>query len=391
MITGGNRALPYWRLSGFYFFYFALLGAWMTYWPLYLKKIDFSYQQIGLIAGTMMATKIFAPSVWGWLAAKTQQRTWIIRMGACFALLFFCFVPSIKTFWSMVVIIVLFSFFWNAILAQFEVVTLSHLLGGNEHRYSHIRLWGSIGFIVLVVSLGVFFDYVDLQYLPWVIITILVVLVFNSFITAENPKLINDPKSKPALFTIVKHPVVIAFFCCCFLLQLSHGPYYTFFSVLLEDYHYSRTMIGLLWSLGVFAEVIIFMVMHRLLARFNLRIILLVTLVLSALRWLLIAFFVEHLPVLLFAQCLHAASFGSFHAVAIELIRHYFKRGNEGHGMALYSGITFGAGGAIGSVMSGQLWEVLYLNSFLISAAFCVLASLIASRVYIEDDVNESV
>ena len=141
--------------------------------------------------------------------------------------------------------------------------------------------------------------------------------------------------------------------CPIFLLQFSHGPYYTFLSVYLEMHGYSRGQTGLLWSLGVVAEVVLFLVMHRLLARFTLRQILLASLALTALRWLLIGAWVDVLPLLIFAQCLHAASFASYHAAAVELVRTLFAGGNEGQGMALYSGISYGAGAASGALVSG--------------------------------------
>jgi PPP family 3-phenylpropionic acid transporter len=170
----------------------------------------------------------------------------------------------------------------------------------------------------------------------------------------------------------LRKPAVLAFFAVSFFLQLSHGPYYTFFSIYLEAQAYSRTLIGGLWSLGVIAEVLLFLFMHRVLASFSLRVIVLWSLGLSALRWLLIAYFVEYPAVLVLAQCLHAASFGSFHAAGIEIIRHWFT-GHHGQGMALYSGLSFGLGGACGALLSGWGWDF--------SAQQCFLAAAVAAGV----------
>ena len=59
--------MPYWRLSGFYLFYFATLGALVPYWSLYLKGLGFSAVEIGELVAILMATKIVAPNIWGWI------------------------------------------------------------------------------------------------------------------------------------------------------------------------------------------------------------------------------------------------------------------------------------------------------------------------------------
>lgn len=368
--------VPYWRLSSFYFFYFAVLGAWLPFLPLYLQSLDFDAKAIGYISGVMMATKVFAPSLWAWLADRLGQRIQIVRLGALASVFIFCTIFVEQTFWWLVVVIAGFSFFWNAILAPFEVITLQHL-GKRYQRYSQIRVWGSIGFILLVVALGLLFDYVAITWLPWIVLLLLLGIVVSSFFVSESHAADNSVSRKESFFKVVKKPEVIAFIFICFLMQVSHGPYYTFFSVYLESHGYSRGITGLLWSLGVIAEVIVFIVMHKLLGHFSLKKIMLGSLLLGAVRWLLIAFFVDSMPILLVAQVLHAATFGSFHAFAVEVIRRVFNGGLEGHGMALYSGLSFGAGGAVGAVLSGYLWAVMPASTFIMAAACCFVAAII--------------
>jgi PPP family 3-phenylpropionic acid transporter len=125
--------------------------------------------------------------------------------------------------------------------------------------------------------------------------------------------------------------------------------------------------------------------MHKLLQRYSLYAIMLVSLLLSVLRWLLIAFFVDNVALLIFAQCLHAASFGTFHAFAVEMVRRIFGGGLEGQGMALYSGLSFGGGGAVGAVLSGWLWDIDPMLIFIMAAVACLLATIIGG-IFIRDD-----
>lgn len=375
--TANSTAVPYWRLSSFYFFYFAVLGAWLPFWPLYLEHQGFDAAAIGYIAGITMATKIVAPSLWGWLADRSGRRMSIVRGGSLAALVIFPAIFIHPSFFWVALVIAAYSFFWNAVLAQFEVATLSHL-GDQYQRYSQIRVWGSVGFIIAVSLLGLSFDYISITWLPWIVCTLLAGIWLSSLLVNEKVEVATRTGPRPSLMAVLKQPNVIAFLFTCFLLQVSHGPYYTFFSVYLEDHGYSRTITGLLWSLGVLAEVVVFIVMHRLLTRFSLRQIMIASLALSVVRWLLIGFYVDNWQVLLFAQCLHAATFGSYHAFAVEMVRRIFGGGLEGQGMALYSGLSFGAGGAVGAVLSGWMWSYSQTATFIMAAGACLLALVVA-------------
>lgn len=379
-----EQAVPYWRLSGFYFFYFAFLGAMLPYWNLYLADVGIDAEGIGWLTAILMATKVVAPSIWGWLADRTGKRLSIIRWGSGLAALTFAAVFYRQSFWPLAFAVLLYSFFWNAVLAQFEVLTLDHL---KEHyaRYSHIRVWGSIGFIAAVVAVGFLLDLLSLSLLPWLLLLILVGIYLSSLTISECYRA-HEHQASRGLWAVIRRPEVLSFLLIAFLLQAAHGPYYTFYSIYLEGFGYSRSMIGLLWGLGVVAEVALFMVMHQLLRRFTLRLILLFTAIISAVRWIVIGAMPDSLMMLLLAQLAHAASFGSFHAVAIEFVRRKFDAGLQGQGQAIYSGVSFGLGGAVGAVSSGYLWSIDQASSFYLAGAASFLAVLICWLWFRLDD-----
>jgi PPP family 3-phenylpropionic acid transporter len=177
---------------------------------------------------------------------------------------------------------------------------------------------------------------------------------------------------------LVFQPTILCFLVASFLLQLSHGPYYTFYTLyLVENYGYSSTATGLLWALGVLAEVAIFIVMHKLLQRFSLRFLMLFSLLVTSARWLFIAYGADSLIVLLFAQLLHACSFGIAHAVSIELVRTHFKGANQGQAQAMYSSFSFGAGGAAGALIGGILWDYSAATTFMLAALAALAAFLL--------------
>jgi PPP family 3-phenylpropionic acid transporter len=286
----------------------------------------------------------------------------------------------VHSFWAIALVMTLYSFFWNASLPQFEVVTFSYLKE-RAARYARIRVWGSIGFIITVVVLGWLVEWRGPEAVLPAVLSIFVAIWVSSLLVRDpdpEPHL-HDPRS---LASILKRPAIIGFFLAVFLMQVSHGPYYAFYSIYMKDHGYSATLIGQLWALGVLAEVGLFMVMHRLLGKFGARRVLVASLLLAALRWLLIGEFAHSLAVLLVAQLLHAATFGTFHAASIHLVNQYFRGRHKGRGQALYSSVSFGAGGALGSLASGYAWQTLGPGwTFGMASMVAVLGGLAAWRL----------
>ncbi len=369
--------LPYWRLSSFYFFYFAVVGSITPYWGVYLKSLGYSSKDVGFISAIILGTRIIAPNFWGWLADKTQQRLRIIRQGSAIACIFFAGVLINQHYSWLVLVISCYTFFWHAVLPQFEVITLNYL-GNQYHRYGQIRLWGSLGFMGAVVGLGCMFDYLPIKFLPLAILSFLL-LIWLSSLSLKAVSITKSIEPPHGFLSLLMQPAIICFLLSSFLLQLSHGPYYTFYSLYLQEhYGYSSGAIGLLWALGVLAEVAIFLVMPKIMQRFDVRHLLLFTFLVAAFRWYLIGYYADWLWVLLFAQLLHAVSFGIAHAASIEIVRGHFKGAHQGQGQALYSSLSFGAGGAVGALMGGLLWDHSASLTFLVASVSSFSAFVIA-------------
>ncbi|HXG29884.1 MAG TPA: MFS transporter [Nevskiales bacterium] len=357
-----SAPLPYARLSGFYFFYYAAIGAFLPYWGLYLQWRGYTPLDIGIASGAYSGVRIIAPLAWGWLADHWQVRLPMIRIAALLAPLTFAVPLEGGQLAWLVVQMLLLSFCLNAVLPQLEVLTLNHLYR-REGDYGVIRLWGSVGFVLAVLVLGPVLDQTGLKPVPWLIAGLLLAMGLLSLSVPDARAQEEPTGSAEGLLRVIRRPEVIALLVACFLSQLSFAPYYSFFSLYLEQHGYSKTSIGLLWSLGVIAEVGVFVYMARLLGRFGARSLMLWALGLTALRWALQVIFVDQLAMLLLIQCLHLASFGVYHAVSVHLIHQMFRGRLQGRGQAFYSAVSFGAGGALGALLSGHLWETLSPDS----------------------------
>ncbi len=350
-----NPKLPYWRLSGFYFLYFAALGCFLPYWALYLQDLGFDHAQIGLLMAILPATKIVSPNLWGWVADHTGRNIALIRVSSCLTAASFALVFWGDGFVWLALVIFLVSFFWNAPMPLFEAMTLSYL-HQDSHRYTRIRIWGSIGFVLAVFLAGWALEtFLGMGCLPWLVIAAFIGMALVALLLPGH-SMRTQGSVTGSLRAIFQRQGVVAFFLVCLLIQLAHGPYYSFFSVYLKESGYNAGQTGLLWSLGIVAEILFFAVSSGVFKRFSLRGILLTATALSVLRWLLIAWWVDNIALLLFAQLLHAASFGANHVAAIQFIHKHFAWPHQSKGQALYGSLSFGLGGMLGSYASGEVW-----------------------------------
>ncbi|MFV5345179.1 MFS transporter [Acinetobacter oleivorans] len=364
------------RLGGFYFFYYSIVGTFMPYWNLYLQDQGFNYQEIGVLSSIAIVTRFFAPLVWGWVADKSGKRMLLVRLAtwieSCIWLAIFI-VPN--TFQSIALLMLIFSFFQNAILAQFEGVTLFWLGDQKAKLYGKIRKWGSVGFIVGVFVIGALLEIVPISMLPILLLIIASLAFIWSFTIREPDGAPTSQKKLEPLLPVLKRPTVAAFFTIEFILLFSHAPFYSFYSNFLKSLNFSTTEIGFLWAMGVFAEIFMFSIASKIFQRFSWRSLVVVCLLVTSIRWMLVALFSHYFVGQLFAQCLHAFSFGLFHLIAMRVIFQNFSAGQQGRGQALYS-TMWGLGVAFGSVLAGHFWKILSGELIFMCASVVVLLGL---------------
>ncbi len=369
----------YWRIAGFYFFYYAFIGMFAPYWSLYLKSIRFDAVEIGMLMSVQPVMRMLAPNLWGWLADHTGRRRLVVLIAASLSALFYLGVFATVSFWGMLLVLGAMSFFWSASMPLVEATTLSYL-GPHVARYGRIRSWGSIGFIVSVVGLGYAFDHVAISWVLWAgLIAELGILVFSTQIPAT-PVLAHHTDHQP-IGQLVLQPRVLVLFGACFLMSVAHGPYYTFFSIYLVEHGYAKSSVGALWALGVISEIAMFFLMPRIARRYGYRRILAASFALAFLRFMLIGWAVDFLSLLLFAQVLHAATFGAYHASSMGLVHELFKGRHQSRGQALFGSLTYGAGGMLGGLVSGPIWQhygasLLYTFSALMGLSGWLLLTL---------------
>lgn len=347
--------IPYWRLSGYYFFYFAFIGAFSPYFGLYLQSIGSSAAQIALLMSLMSVMRMLAPTLWGWLADRLGVRTPIVRLSAVLSMAGFAGFLVTDAYVGLFLSMAFLSFFWSAALPLVETLTFSHL-GAHASRYGSIRVWGSVGFVLAVLGLGYLLDGLPVRALLWITLALLAGIAFCAMLIPEAGRPGSPPRSV-ALGEILRRSEVQGLLAASFFMSAAHGALYVFYSLHLVAHGYSKSLVGWMWTLGVVAEIAVFMAMPRILKVCSLRGLLIFSFAAAVLRFALIGWGADSVAVLVFAQVLHGATFGSYHAASVAAVNHWFGVQHQARGQALYGSISFGAGGMIGGLISGYTWE----------------------------------
>ena len=368
----------YWELSKFYYLYYAFVGLFTPYWGLYLTSLKFSPIQIGLLLALFQFGRVVSPNIWGWLADRTNKRSQWVRLIAMMGSIFFVYSFFANSFYEILFIMMSMSIFTSSTIPLIESLTLAHLSSGKGNfDYSKIRVWGSVGFICAALFMGFGIDFFGIKALLFVLLSVQILIYFQSLRVPEHVSDIKNEARRPIL-NVIKDPQVLAVILGCTLMVSSHGLLYNFYSIYLNTLDYSSMVIGALWAVGVICEILIFLCMPKILKLVDLKQVLLISLILAVARFFLIGTFADNLWVLIFAQTLHAATFGSFHVASVQIIEYFFHTEHHARGQSLYNSITYGVGGVVGGVVGGALIELIGMSeTFRLSSLLPLLGIIV--------------
>lgn len=374
------------RLAAYYFAFFAHAGAFVTYFALYLASLGLGAGEIAFAVAMPQAARIVAPALWGWLADAWGARyagakRAVLVFSACAMLAGFAALLGESRPAAIALTLLALSLCSAGAAPLIESITFS-ALQGRMGRYGPIRLWGSIGFILSVLGVGAWLDGHAAPSLLPILVGLAGGILVASLLVPRNPPA-RAEHAHARFGEVLRRPGVAAFFGASLCMTAAHGTWYVFFSIHLANAGYSKTMIGALWTVGVLAEIVLFLRLPQLLARFPLRALLLASFACAVVRFIAIGWGVESLAVLVTAQLLHAFTFGAFHSASVAAVHRLFPGPVQARGQALFSSLCYGVGGMTGSLVAGITWQSLGpALSFGVGSLFALLgAALVAWKV----------
>jgi PPP family 3-phenylpropionic acid transporter len=371
-----------WAFGSFFFLYFAYVGLVSPYASLFFLERGFNVIEIAVLMSMLQITRIIGPFSWGWLSDYLSNRVGIIRLCACLAALVFLCIFFLKSYFAFFVWMFVLHTILSSLMPLGESATVHALFKDNsfDKRYGRLRLWGSIGFIVMVLVAGELFQRKGIELYPYVGVIVLSCLALISFKLYE-PKMERRKMVKGELLVVLFNPDVRWFLVSGFFMIFAHASLYVFYSLYLSNLGYNKFQIGLFWALGVFAEVIFFYFQSKVLSRLDAEVVLQASFGIGVIRFVLIAFF-PITSVLIFAQVLHAGTFAAHHSAATKLLQRWFTGPLQARGQALMATISYGLGGTLGGLCAGWIWDASQPRDvFVMSALACGLAGMAIQKL----------
>lgn len=339
------------RLSAFYFAHFVHGGGLLAYFPLYLAWRGLGAVEIAWILALPQLARTFAPAAWGWLADRRGAQRGVVVLACLASAAAYAALPFVDGFAAIALVIGASSVISAGGLPLVEAITLN-ALAGRPGRYGPIRLWGSVGFVAAVLGLGAWLDRQPVQALPWPLLAFALVALAVALSLPQGRRHAHAVPA-PLRFTPAVRAILGAGFC----MAAAHGTLYAFFTLLLQRAGYSATLIGALWTLGVVAEIIVFLYLPQIFRRFSLGSLLVASFACAVVRFLMLGWLAQLLWVIVVAQVLHAFTFGSFHAASVAAMHRVVPEGAQARGQTLFSSLSYGAGGAAGALAAGWAWD----------------------------------
>jgi PPP family 3-phenylpropionic acid transporter len=355
---------------------------YLPFFNLYCYHLGFSGLNIGILSAIRSLAMVVFPLIWGFLADRLSARRSIyILCSFCSALIWMQYLFTVD-FAAMLAITILYGMFYAPIISFLEAFTMD-ILGVEKRRYGHLRVWGSISFIAVVLVLG---KIIDLYSVEIILVLILAGSLMFALISTQIPAMrpLKRKRLSQGAKTLLDSRVLVFLFCA-FLMLVSHGAYYGFFSIHLENLGYGSTFIGLSWALASAAEILVMIRSDQIFRRFSLESVLIFSFLVAALRWIIL-FAAQSAAVILASQVLHALTYGTFHIASILYIDSLTPDKAKTLGQAVNNAVSYGLGLMVGFFFNGYLYEISgSFTLFMFSSLIALAGGVIFGGFYLVD------
>jgi PPP family 3-phenylpropionic acid transporter len=374
-----------WRLGFLYAALFLVVGCYLPYLPVWLHWRSLGADQIAVLLATPLFTRILFTPVISFAADLVGGRRTILIALTWGSLLSFLLLWAADGFWQMLLASVLLAINWTTIMPLVETVAVAGIRD-RTLDYGRVRLWGSLSFIVASLGAGVIIGQAGPGMVLPLLVAATVLLVAGAHLLprefggqgAAAPALLRGLKLKDA-FDLVRAPLFLWFLLAASLIQASHALYYSFGSLNWRAQGIPDGAIGMLWSVGVVAEVALFAVSGRVIAYCGTARLLMLAGLAASVRWGVMAFDPPLWPTVLL-QALHAMSFGAAHLAAIHFLTHAVPEDRAATAQGIYAAIVAGLVLGTVTIASGPLYRAFAGEAY---AAMALLALIGAACAYV--------
>lgn len=361
-------------LSAQYFLYFGIFGIYLPYFNLYCYQLDFTGFQIGILSALKTLSTALFPLVWGALADHFHARRPIYILSLFTGTALWSFYLLTAEFWPMLIITIFYGFFNAPVISFLESFSMD-LLGDEKSHYGRLRVWGTLSFVLVVIATG---RLINVYPIRIILVMILAGSILQSLLSFSIPRIDRPHTSpfSPGARSMLNRRVLVFLFCA-FLMLVSHGAYYGFFSIHLAKLGFQSTFIGFAWALASIAEIAVMIGSARIFSRYSYENVLVLAFLAATVRWLILAV-AESAGLILLTQLFHAFSYGAFHIASILYIDKLTPPEAKTLGQAANNAVTYGMGMMVGFLVSGYLFEQIGApRMFLMSSGLALVGGVL--------------
>lgn len=364
-----NTSYP-WVIASQYFLFFGAMGIFLPYFNLYCFHIGFNGVQIGILSALRSITTIIFPLLFSAMADRYNLRKPIYIMCTFISTAIWTFFLWTTDFIWMLLISLFYGIFYAPIISFLEALTMD-TLGKEKKSYGTVRVWGSMSFILMVVIMGSIIDHFQISIILSIILVVSAVQAINAVQIPYHKSFKQDGRKLEFKFLFRRRIVVFLF--SAFLMLVSHGAYYGFFSIHLENIGYSNTYIGITWALASIAEMVAMIKSKAIFKRYSLEFVLVGSFAVAAARWMTL-YWVTSPVLIILTQLSHAVTYGTFHMACILYMDRETPDETKNVGQAVNNGVSYGLGLMVGFFLNGYLYERLGSPSLFLISSLVALA-----------------
>ncbi len=370
------------RFFAIYVSLFAPYAIITPYFQQLLKHLNYNDVQIGAIQGALELMAVAAPILWGVLADRLSAPRGVLAFTVILSLPMFFLFRFVNGGAAGVAVALLFGLFYKPNIPLTDGMTFRYIRtqGGD---YGKIRIGGTFGYISFIAVFdaicwltgGVTVNKLILEFSVAVALqlaSLLLVPKFSDSSDVSNGVAKKTDAERNDFLKLFLRPTFLVFMLAAFLGRFSMMSYYSFFSRYLDDV-YGVKEVGWIWALGSLCEMPLVFCSKRIIDKIGLKSFFALGLLGCVLR--LAGFSVEsNIWVVLCLQPLHCLTFGAYHCATVTYVSRMFPAKFQGGAQGIYSAITVGLGGLVGSAVGGVVLDA--FNYTVLYTAFSGVALL---------------
>ncbi len=374
-----STSAPSIRYAAYYGAVFLSLGVYLPFWPVFLKSRGLDATEIGVLFALAAWIKVASTPAIAQIADRTGRAKATLAATAGLSLVAFAGFLAARGFWPILLVTMFTAIWFHALIPLGESQTMAAVI---ERRldYGRIRLWGSIAFIAGTVGAGALLtgrdpDLVLILILAALGATLLAALALPAR-RAEVPV-----AGRNGIMVLLRQRRFVLFLGAASLLQASHAVYYGFSALHWKAVGLSEATIGWLWAEGVIAEVLLFAVSGRIVARAGPPALLVVAGLGGVVRWSVLGA-TTALPALVAVQVLHALTFGAAHLGAMHFIARAAPPGLSATAQSVYAAVSGGIAMGLAMLAAGALYADYAGGAFLAMAVLSAGGAAVAGVLW---------